>query len=706
MLLIATLSGCEIDILSQRYGLPIATSDGPNAPTAGDHCTPNDVNTGIVDKNGRVVACTPTGDTFVWTALPEQGSPTPLIIVYGDSIAVESSNQLQAALGPDWTVVLRAFGGTAPCDWSEWAERDIRAYRPAIVLTSFIGNAGSPCTLADGMPSTETLVRLYAGHLATIARAGAAWGAKVILTTAPPPSATGFIERTTGIATATWQTARSLAAEGLPVFASDDGSVLQEPSAPVRVGAQWLPCNPDGSEEGACVDGLVRVHAPLPDGIHLCPTLEPRPSPDDCAVRNIGAERYAAAMADTVRAVETHAPLPYGAPATVTGTPSSDFVSSASERLADTRANGVTVDGLFAGTGALAPGSVTRLQVGGRGATPTDAVAVALNVTVVGPHANGFVSVVPCNSGTPHTSSLNYVGGGTIANAVVAALDDDGAICLYSSARTALVVDTTGWFPAGTMFQPVSAARLLDTRPGGVTADGVANHLGRRAAGSVTEVQIAGRGGVPVDAAAAVVNVTATAPSGNGFVSIDNCGAAASTTSNLNFSTAQTIANTAVVALSAAGTVCIRTSAATHLLLDISGWLPDDGTYRSLTPARLLDTRPNGDTTDDRFANDGPLSAGGVTTVQIVGRGGVLHDATAAVLTVTVTGPERGGYLTLYACNGEPPRVSTVNFAPGSTIANTTIAALSGDGKVCVFTSAGTHVVLDVTGWFGAGLDE
>lgn len=704
-MLVATLSGCEIDILSQRYGLPIATSDGPNAPTAGDHCAPDDVNTGIVDKNGRVVACTPTGNTFVWTALPEQGSPTPLIIVYGDSIAVESSNQLRAALGPDWTVVLRTFGGTAPCDWSEWAERDIRAYRPAIVLTSFIGNAGSPCTVDDGMPSTETLVRLYTAHLATIARAGAAWGAQVILTTAPPPSATGFVERTSAIATATWQVARALAAEGLPVFASDDGGVLQEPTANDRVGAQWLPCDPDGSEQGACVDGSVQVHAPPPDGIHLCPTLEPRPSPDDCAVRNIGAERYAAALADTVRAVAAHAPLPFDAPATPTGTPSSDFVSSASERLVDTRANGVTVDGLYAGIGTLAPGSVTRVQIGGRGATPTDAVAVALNVTAVGPEANGFVSVVPCGSGIPHTSSLNYVGGATIANAVVAALGGDGAICLYSSARTGLVVDTTGWFPAGTKFRPVSTARLLDTRPGGVTADGLANHLGRRAAGSVTEVQIAGRGGVPADASAAVVNVTAATPSGSGFVSIDSCGAAAPTTSNLNFSAARTVANSAVVRLSATGTVCIRTSAATHLLLDISGWLPAGGTYRPLTPVRVLDTRPNGDTTDDRYAHGGARLAGSVTAVRIVGRGGVLHDATAAVLTVTVTGAERGGFLTVYVCDGGPPGASTVNFAPGSTIANTTIAALSGDGKVCVFTSAGAQVVLDVTGWFGAGLD-
>jgi len=357
LLLAGLLSGCEIDILSLRYGLPIATSDGPNAPTAGDSCTAALEHTGIVDRTGRIVECQADGAGFVWNALPEQGSATPLIIVYGDSIAVESSNQLRTALGPDWTVVLRSFGGTAPCDWSKWAERDIRAYRPAIVLTSFIGNASSPCTWTDGVSvSDETLVRLYSSHLATIARAGAAWGARVILSSSPPPSNVGFVQRTAVIAAATWRTARALAAEGLPVVASDDGAVLQDPAANGRTGAQWLPCNPDGSENGSCVDGQVQVHAPLPDGIHLCPSLEPRPSPDDCGARNIGAERYATALADTVRAVQAHAPLPHGAPATVGATASPDFVPSVPERLADTRTNGVTVDGQYAALGAVAPG--------------------------------------------------------------------------------------------------------------------------------------------------------------------------------------------------------------------------------------------------------------------------------------------------------------------------------------------------------------
>ena len=61
-------------------------------------------------------------------------------------------------------------------------------------------------------------------------------------------------------------------------------------------------------------------------------------------------------------------------------------------------------------------------------------------------------------------------------------------------------------------------ARLLETRTGESTVDGQFQGIGRRPAGSVTEVTIAGRGGVPADAQAVVLNVTAVSPSADGFL--------------------------------------------------------------------------------------------------------------------------------------------------------------------------------------------
>ena len=48
--------------------------------------------------------------------------------------------------------------------------------------------------------------------------------------------------------------------------------------------------------------------------------------------------------------------------------------------------------------------------------------------------------------------------------------------------------------------------------------------IGVRAAGSVREVLVRGRGGVPVDATAVVLNVTVDGPEGSGFVTVFPCG--------------------------------------------------------------------------------------------------------------------------------------------------------------------------------------
>jgi len=75
-----------------------------------------------------------------------------------------------------------------------------------------------------------------------------------------------------------------------------------------------------------------------------------------------------------------------------------------------------------------------------------DAAAVVLNVTVTDPQASGFVTVYPCGSERPNASSLNYVAGATVANAVVVKVGDGGQVCLFSQAATDLIADVNGYF--------------------------------------------------------------------------------------------------------------------------------------------------------------------------------------------------------------------------------------------------------------------
>lgn len=703
------LTGCQ-DLLSQRYGFPVEYSDPATAPHAGDACESALAGTGNVDPAGRVLQCKPEGQGFAWHTVTERSDATPTVLIFGDSIIEESQEAITAALGPGWNTVYRVFGGTAPCDWTQWAARDIRAFRPTVVVTSFIGNNMTPCMQSNGSGlAGPALAEKYRQDLTILANAALVGGAKVIITSSPIPSNPLFVDSSGLAQTGSWAAAHALAALGKAVWASDDGKVLLDPAAlpGKRVGAQWLPCRADGSEADVCVGGMVQVRTPMPDGVHLCPTLAPRPYPSGCAVRNVGAERYAAAMAATIVAVRADAPLPIPAPPRATPGHSRDFHSGPAARLLDTRATGTTVDGRFQRIGAPAAGSVTTVQVAGRGGVPADAVAVTVNLTVVPVPGRvptpGYLSAYNCAAGRPATSVLNFSGSTAVANGATVPLGDEGTICIFASASTDVVIDTVGWFMAGSTYRAAGPWRMMDTRPGGTTFDGRFRAVGTRVAGSTTEVQISGRGGVPADADAVVINLTATGAAGSGHMTVHTCGATEPPTSNLNLSLGSTVANNTITALSNRGTICVSTSVASHFLLDVVGWLGADSSYRALTPTRLLDSRPSGSTVDSRFSRTGQRSAGTTIELAVIGRGGVPANAAAVAVNITATGATANGYVTVYRCDARPA-TSTLNTARGVTVANGVVIELSDNGTLCLFTSSATHLIVDVSGWFAPSI--
>jgi hypothetical protein len=109
---------------------------------------------------------------------------------------------------------------------------------------------------------------------------------------------------------------------------------------------------------------------------------------------------------------------------------------------------------------------------------------------------------------------------------------------------------------------------------------------------------------------------------------------------------------------------------------------------------RLVDTR-NG------IAASGRVGPGRQVVVQVADDVTVPASATAAVLNVTAVNPSAAGYVTVYPCSDGVPDSSTLNFVRGQTVANTTIAALSGAGQLCVWTFAETDILVDITGWLG-----
>jgi hypothetical protein len=154
--------------------------------------------------------------------------------------------------------------------------------------------------------------------------------------------------------------------------------------------------------------------------------------------------------------------FPAGDPSATPG-----FVSPVPQRVVDTRS------GLGAPLGRVQPSQPIAVDVAGIraivGGVPQPvgaAEAIALNVAVQAPQAAGYLTVWPCGSPRPTTSSLNYRAGQTISNNVIATVGAGGTICVHASAPTDVILDLTGWFTPVGSFQGSVPGRFVDTRFG------------------------------------------------------------------------------------------------------------------------------------------------------------------------------------------------------------------------------------------------
>lgn len=278
-----------------------------------------------------------------------------------------------------------------------------------------------------------------------------------------------------------------------------------------------------------------------------------------------------------------------------------------------------------------------------------------------------------------------------------------------------------------TAFSPLSPVRVCDTRPGNpsnlsgqaaanCSAGGAGSTLG--AGGSVT-IAVAGVAafGVPADATAVVLNVTAVAPTGPGFLTVYPAGATRPFASTVNLVPGADTPNLVTVGTGAGGAETVFSSTPTDMVVDVLGYTdataadgPGSGLYEPLpTPVRVCDTRPGNPSglTGAAAACDGPgnagstLPAGGTQTVSVAGAFGVPSGATAAVLDVTAVNPAATGFLTVFPHGTPRPFASNVNYAAGQTVANRVLVPLSG-GAVSVYSLQRADVVVDLAGYYTA----
>jgi hypothetical protein len=387
--------------------------------------------------------------------------------------------------------------------------------------------------------------------------------------------------------------------------------------------------------------------------------------------------------------------------------PVMDFTSVGPKRVFDTRP----------GQSTNALRTVPKQKVGGvnelqvlftdlPGFVPANGVgAVSLNVTATNAEGDGFITVYACGE-RESVSSVNYVVGQTVANAVIAPVSAAGMVCFFSSAPTDIVVDINGWFPAGKAFTSAGPKRILDTRPGQSPQALRSVTKAKIQAGSFLEVQVTDLAGlVPATGVVSVsLNVTATNPSAAGFITVYACGTR-ELVSSVNYTTGQTVANAVIASVSTSGTVCFFSLATTDLVVDINGWMKADAEFTGVSPRRVLDTRPGESPSAMRNVLMQKVGGSYVLEVQLTDLPGVVPatGVGAVSLNVTVTNPDADGFVTVYAC-GARETVSSLNYRASQTVSNAVLTPLSPTGTICIFSQTPLDVIIDVNGWFSTTL--
>ena len=370
------------------------------------------------------------------------------------------------------------------------------------------------------------------------------------------------------------------------------------------------------------------------------------------------------------------------------------FVPIAPSRVLDTRTAG----------GSLQPNETRVVTVSG-GSVPAGAAAVSLNVTVVDPSA-GYLAVWPADQSRPSTSVLNYDNQQTIANAVTVRVSGGGQISVASSSSAHLIIDVVGWYAApatttnaagqtwavptpGGGFFGITPTRVLDSRAGRKLAAGEARvlplDLGVDMAGS--------------SAGAVVLNVTAVAPNGTGYVTVVGNGDSLADVSSLNFGRHAAVANQVTAHVGVGNAIVLYASAPVDVIVDVMGFYttgsPVAGGFVSVAAQRVLDTRQStilGNASFDQRTREWALG--------IAGTAGVPLSAAAVTLNLTAFDASSSGYFTVWPDGQGRPGSSSLNIGIGDVLANAVTVGLGGNNGVRIYTDTSALFLVDVSGWF------
>ena len=353
-------------------------------------------------------------------------------------------------------------------------------------------------------------------------------------------------------------------------------------------------------------------------------------------------------------------------------------------------------------------GNVTRVQIAGRtiGGVTVPADATAAVFTVVGINrttGRNYLSAYPAGSTWPGTSSVNMPWLNAAAPNLVTVQLGSGSVDILANKPADIVLDLAGvYVPADDgrsrdgRYREIALRRVIDTR----------NQAGKPGANSNVRVDLTalkGSAGLTDDAIAVSINLTAVAPSGQGYLTAYPFGESIPPTSSLNVRPGVNRAIGAIVKLGTDGgrigfNVFVEKGA--HVIVDVSGYftgtddnLSSSGLFVPVTPERLMDTRKG-------HGGKKRLWAGWTRAFSMPSA--YRSDAGTAVLNVTAARTMARGFFSVNAAqtrSGAPTTSSLNASGPNETLANHVVSRISAAGLE-VYSSSGGDVIADLVGYY------
>ena len=368
------------------------------------------------------------------------------------------------------------------------------------------------------------------------------------------------------------------------------------------------------------------------------------------------------------------------------------FVAVTPCRLVDTR----NANGEFGGPPLQGRASRSFPIPQGSCKIPATAAAYSLNVTVVPPGPLGYLTIWPTGEDQPYVSTLNSYDGRVKANAAIVPAGSQGAVNVYVSDTTNVVLDIDGYFApvsnSTRAFYPLPPCRVADTRNPVGDLGGPYLRGGVPRAFPILE---AASCKIPNTAQAYSLNFTAVPHQPLGYLTVWPTGQAQPYVSTLNAPTGAVTANAAIVPAGNRGEVSTFAYNDTDLIIDIDGYFAPPATgglsLYPVVPCRVLDTR------------NGNGAFNGTLTPPVDVLGSVCapsQQSKAYVFNATVVPVGSLGYLTLWPDGSTQPVVSTLNAYDGAVTSNMAIVPAGALGKVDAYAYGTTQLILDISSYF------